>query len=67
MIQRSVRLSVVLILAAAVAGSALILLMPAIVDPARTVQPWLPVLLAVIFLGCALTARAVRPDRGPRR
>ena len=64
--RRSFRLFLTFFVPTVLAGAALILLAPALVDPDRAVAVWLPVALVLVLGGCAAAAWAVRPDRGPR-
>lgn len=62
---RSLRPFILLLAVTALAGAALILLVPALVDPARSVQVWIPVTLGALVVVGGVGARTVRPDRAP--
>ena len=62
----STRRFVVLLALTALAGAALVLVVPWAVRPDGGVPPVVPVLLAAVCLGGGLAARAARPDL-PRR
>lgn len=67
MVKGSFRLFLTFLIGAVLAGSSLILMAPALVDPDGTLPLWIPVALGLVLIGCGFVARSVRPDRLPPR
>lgn len=62
---RSTGLFILMLAVTALAGAALILLVPALTDPASTVQGWIPTTLGGLVVLGAIGGWSVRPDRAP--
>lgn len=61
--QGSFRLFLVFLIGAVLTGSSLILMVPALVDPAGSLSTGLAIALALVVLGCGFGAHRARPDR----
>lgn len=59
--KRSVARFLVFFVVMVASGAALILIVPAIVDPGASVQPWIPSVLAGLFATSALVTWKVQP------
>ncbi len=60
--QRSLPRFLIAFVAMVAAGTALILLVPAALDPLCSVQVWVPIALGAVFLAAAVLAALVRPS-----